>query len=433
MVIVMDGSGSIHPSQFREMKSGAQKLLDALAPGSMAGVVQFSDAATDDVPLALAGPATRAAIDQIAQRRSNTNTHLGIDAGHRMLGKCPAGMPRAMVLITDGAPTTGDWVDSITAVKASCPATRVVAVGAGNCGSRSPATAACSKMLDDVATSKADVIRLGNSFALEKKAKEIAAAACKPPKQCTPKTTSQVTQLRTTISGYFVPPPEVIATDPEATPSPNPTTKAPTKAPTKTAKCADAADAISCEGWTELGQCEQNPGFMLQQCRRSCGECGEEGGEEEDDDNKGGEEEEDRCADSDGGCYLWADAGECEQNSDWMLKKCRKSCGVCTPPPTLAPTDASYPPQNETPPQRTPYPTAYPTAYPTRRSSKTRRPRVPPRYNPSPTPRYRPVPPAPAPAPGSGPQREGSGFPGFPGIPQFGGGGGRGGEGPPQR
>lgn len=35
------------------------------------------------------------------------------------------------------------------------------------------------------------------------------------------------------------------------------------------------------------------------------------------------------CEDLDGDCGQWSSAGECQKNPKFMLKKCRKACGVC--------------------------------------------------------------------------------------------------------
>ena len=35
------------------------------------------------------------------------------------------------------------------------------------------------------------------------------------------------------------------------------------------------------------------------------------------------------CEDLDEDCDFWSTSGECQKNPKFMLKKCRKSCGVC--------------------------------------------------------------------------------------------------------
>ena len=37
------------------------------------------------------------------------------------------------------------------------------------------------------------------------------------------------------------------------------------------------------------------------------------------------------CADTSVGCPLWSQSGQCAENPVYMVKKCRMSCGWCTP------------------------------------------------------------------------------------------------------
>merc|ERR1712117_145012 len=49
-------------------------------------------------------------------------------------------------------------------------------------------------------------------------------------------------------------------------------TQAPTQAPTPAPQpCTD--DNQDCEYWASLGECESNPSYMLETCRKSCGVC----------------------------------------------------------------------------------------------------------------------------------------------------------------
>jgi len=67
------------------------------------------------------------------------------------------------------------------------------------------------------------------------------------------------------------------------------------------------------------------------------------------------------CSDQNQNCPAWAASGECENNPAYMLVNCRQSCGVCSspttpsppPPPTPQPTPAPAP----LPPSTTPAPT----------------------------------------------------------------------------
>ena len=42
--------------------------------------------------------------------------------------------------------------------------------------------------------------------------------------------------------------------------------------PATSAPCED--DAPDCPNWAKAGECEKNPAYMLQACRKSCGKCG---------------------------------------------------------------------------------------------------------------------------------------------------------------
>jgi len=44
-----------------------------------------------------------------------------------------------------------------------------------------------------------------------------------------------------------------------------------------------------------------------------------------------GENIEDLCDDRDLQCAGWAEAGECENNPSYMVKNCKKSCSKCNP------------------------------------------------------------------------------------------------------
>eukprot|EP00058_Branchiostoma_floridae_P010495 XP_002595983.1 hypothetical protein BRAFLDRAFT_128083 [Branchiostoma floridae] len=96
--------------------------------------------------------------------------------------------------------------------------------------------------------------------------------------------------------------------------------------------CAD--DNGGCAGWAADGECDLNPGYMLTNCRLSCGECTTD------------------CADDNADCPGWAADGECDNNPGYMLTNCRLSCGECTTgldavilgaPTTAAPIPTSYP------------------------------------------------------------------------------------------
>jgi hypothetical protein len=84
----------------------------------------------------------------------------------------------------------------------------------------------------------------------------------------------------------------------------------PTESPTKRT-CEDSIE--SCGLWSEAGECENNSVWMLENCRLSCGVC----------------EVEIVCEDSDNRCSLWATSGECEANPNYMMANCKLSCAIC--------------------------------------------------------------------------------------------------------
>ena len=82
----------------------------------------------------------------------------------------------------------------------------------------------------------------------------------------------------------------------------------------------------NCSSWAEAGECEVNRVYMQKNCRRSCGDVrlrrstssstiSEDGGVEW----RGGSAE----------CGRWAAQGECERNPKFMHESCRRSCGLC--------------------------------------------------------------------------------------------------------
>ncbi|XP_078598280.1 uncharacterized protein LOC144874226 isoform X4 [Branchiostoma floridae x Branchiostoma japonicum] len=72
----------------------------------------------------------------------------------------------------------------------------------------------------------------------------------------------------------------------------------------------DDLDA-SCKDWAEAGECENNVNWMLYHCKDSCNTC------------------DGPCEDSEARCPQWAREGECVDNAEYMLLNCRKSCRSC--------------------------------------------------------------------------------------------------------
>jgi len=95
-------------------------------------------------------------------------------------------------------------------------------------------------------------------------------------------------------------------------PSPTPPTQAPPPTTAPTPGCSDTNQY--CEDWAANGECEINPGWMLDSCPASCDVCSSPG----------------LCTDENQYCEDWAASGQCEANPNYMLESCRKSCGVCS-------------------------------------------------------------------------------------------------------
>ena len=71
---------------------------------------------------------------------------------------------------------------------------------------------------------------------------------------------------------------------------------------------------IDCIAWAHHGECDSNPGYMLEHCAYSCGVC------------KGPDKP---CEDHHDSCEYWASVGECEINPGYMMSYCRLSCSLC--------------------------------------------------------------------------------------------------------
>merc|ERR1719480_652418 len=94
--------------------------------------------------------------------------------------------------------------------------------------------------------------------------------------------------------------------------------------------CSD--DNQFCRDWAASGQCETNPGYMLEACRESCGVCPPAPQPTPDPRPSPGP-----CSDDNQFCRDWAASGQCETNPGYMLEACRESCGVCPPAPLPTP------------------------------------------------------------------------------------------------
>ena len=97
---------------------------------------------------------------------------------------------------------------------------------------------------------------------------------------------------------------------PTAKPSPG-TTIGPTPSPS----CTDKSQ--HCNYWARNGECQKNPSYMNESCRKSCNLCNGGGG--------GGQ----NCNDKSRNCNYWASTGECSRNPAYMRPNCAKSCNFC--------------------------------------------------------------------------------------------------------
>lgn len=105
-------------------------------------------------------------------------------------------------------------------------------------------------------------------------------------------------------------------------------------------ECYDVHE--ECFTWKNNAECETNAS-VKRYCKKSCGQCHHQqhhnsyykrkndlGLESSYVDNNNVV-----CEDIHDGCFGWAKKGECESNPNYMLKYCRKSCGVCIAEPEM--------------------------------------------------------------------------------------------------
>jgi hypothetical protein len=87
--------------------------------------------------------------------------------------------------------------------------------------------------------------------------------------------------------------------------------------------CRDS-DPSNCPGFARQGECFANPGWMLVNCKRSCGVCYKERMARPD-----GSPNDDDCSDKHSQCPLWASQMECFANPAYMAQACPASCWLC--------------------------------------------------------------------------------------------------------
>ena len=93
----------------------------------------------------------------------------------------------------------------------------------------------------------------------------------------------------------------------------------PLQSPDSPAKCTDSSPA--CAQWAASFQCEENADYMLSECRRSCGVCGAA--------RSPPTSRWANCADTSSFCGEWAAVGECDSNPNYMRANCRVTCALC--------------------------------------------------------------------------------------------------------
>jgi len=75
--------------------------------------------------------------------------------------------------------------------------------------------------------------------------------------------------------------------------------------------CENTESEQFCDKWVARHECHDNPAWMLRKCAKSCGLCTHV------------------CTDHDPSCSSWAEMGECETNASSIKKTCPASCSVC--------------------------------------------------------------------------------------------------------
>jgi hypothetical protein len=102
-----------------------------------------------------------------------------------------------------------------------------------------------------------------------------------------------------------------------------------------TTECKDGSDR--CSAWASAGECQENPSWMLTNCKLSCGKCQAPTSTTTSPSSTAMPPASKKCEDKDVQCPTWSSMGECETNPSWMLVNCELSCGVCQAPTTASP------------------------------------------------------------------------------------------------
>uniref|UniRef100_A0AC34FE54 ShKT domain-containing protein n=1 Tax=Panagrolaimus sp. ES5 TaxID=591445 RepID=A0AC34FE54_9BILA len=87
---------------------------------------------------------------------------------------------------------------------------------------------------------------------------------------------------------------------------------------TPTANCYN--DDPCCPLWAGRNECRQNTNYMSRYCKRSCGYC------------RSSTPDRQGCFDRHRSCAYYRSQGECTRRRQWMSENCRASCGWCNIP-----------------------------------------------------------------------------------------------------
>ncbi len=118
---------------------------------------------------------------------------------------------------------------------------------------------------------------------------------------------------------------------------------------TNTSKCVDIHFTSECIGWASVGQCSDNPGWMLVYCQKTCNACpGITSTSSPAPSTTAFSFPHAPCENShpnDLECEQWSTVGQCSDNPEWMLINCEKACNSCpvvtlTGPPATVSTSA---------------------------------------------------------------------------------------------
>ena len=82
---------------------------------------------------------------------------------------------------------------------------------------------------------------------------------------------------------------------------------------------------IYCSNWSKYNECIANPIYMLNNCKKSCDTCNLNSSNID----KLAKIYSNICIDLNNMCINWTMQGECQKNPMYMLERCKKSCKVC--------------------------------------------------------------------------------------------------------